>query len=175
MPTFTLWMGVNICELITNFCSIQPGLKWPNDIMIGSRKCGGVLTEIQWMGGSASSAIIGIGINLKHETSDFPLTIQNSATSLKMEGWLEPDRDVFLEALTHDFFQNLDLLDNPMDLIDAWNSMAWKLNKSVQFRSKDQSFEGEFLGITHHGEAKILVENRVQVFRNGEIRLSDQT
>ena len=45
MQTFTLWMGVNICQLIANFSLLEPGLKWPNDIVFDGRKAGGMLTE----------------------------------------------------------------------------------------------------------------------------------
>ena len=45
MQDFTLWMGLNVCELIQNFCKITPGLKWPNDILVDGRKVGGILTE----------------------------------------------------------------------------------------------------------------------------------
>jgi len=40
MPVFTLWMGVNICELIANFAQLTPGIKWPNDILFDGRKAG---------------------------------------------------------------------------------------------------------------------------------------
>jgi len=45
MTTFTLWMGVNVCELIANFCHVAPALKWPNDLLFDGRKAGGMLTE----------------------------------------------------------------------------------------------------------------------------------
>lgn len=45
MQTFTLWMGLNICELLARFIGIPPGIKWPNDILFDGRKAGGMLTE----------------------------------------------------------------------------------------------------------------------------------
>ena len=36
--TFTLWMGVNVCELIVNFTHLTPGLKWPNDLVFDTWK-----------------------------------------------------------------------------------------------------------------------------------------
>jgi len=38
MPTFTLWMGVNICELIHTLLELPAQIKWPNDIVFGERK-----------------------------------------------------------------------------------------------------------------------------------------
>ena len=31
MQMFTLWMGANVCELVSSFCRTTPGIKWPND------------------------------------------------------------------------------------------------------------------------------------------------
>ena len=45
MQTFTLWMGVNVCELIHNLGGVSPSLKWPNDLLFQGRKAGGMLTE----------------------------------------------------------------------------------------------------------------------------------
>ena len=42
MAIFTLWMGVNACELIANFAPLAPGIKWPNDILFAGRKAGAV-------------------------------------------------------------------------------------------------------------------------------------
>ena len=50
LQLLSLYTGMVIHQSITNFMNANITLKWPNDIMIGSRKCGGVLTEIQWLG-----------------------------------------------------------------------------------------------------------------------------
>src|SRR5690606_32273612 len=33
MQTFTLWMGLTVCELLVNFAQVAPGIKWPNGIL----------------------------------------------------------------------------------------------------------------------------------------------
>jgi BirA family biotin operon repressor/biotin-[acetyl-CoA-carboxylase] ligase len=40
-------------------CGPQARLKWPNDVLIGGRKAGGILVEM-----SAAKAVVGVGINL---------------------------------------------------------------------------------------------------------------
>jgi BirA family biotin operon repressor/biotin-[acetyl-CoA-carboxylase] ligase len=40
------------------------GLKWPNDLMLGDRKLGGVLCEARWQGASLGWVAVGIGINV---------------------------------------------------------------------------------------------------------------
>ncbi len=171
LQLLSLYTGIVIQHTIVKLINAKVELKWPNDIIIGSRKCGGVLTEIQWMGKSASSATIGIGINLKHSYNDFSSVIRNSATSLLIEGWQKPERDQFLHYFLNLFFDKLSLLDQAESLIADWNKHAFKLNKTVRWQSSSENFEGQFLGINQTGEAQILIGDVVQSFSSGEIHL----
>ena len=64
MRTFTLWMGVNLCALLANFTGVEPGIKWPNDILFGDRKAGGLLTEARIDADRIRDLILGIGLNV---------------------------------------------------------------------------------------------------------------
>lgn len=46
--------------------AVRIGLKWPNDLMLGDRKLGGVLCEARWIGGEAAWVAIGVGINVRN-------------------------------------------------------------------------------------------------------------
>jgi BirA family biotin operon repressor/biotin-[acetyl-CoA-carboxylase] ligase len=46
----------------------QLGLKWPNDILLGEAKLGGVLIETAWSTAEMSAVVIGIGLNLRGAT-----------------------------------------------------------------------------------------------------------
>ena len=167
----SLYAGTVLHKTVARFVEADIRLKWPNDIIIDSLKCGGVLSEIQWQGYSPISAIIGMGINLKHTSEDFSPSIRNSATSLRIAGWHNPDRTDFLNYFIEDFFQQLKMLDNPDALIAQWNDLAYKLNEQVQWETKDSIIDGQFLGINRSGEALIRIEGKIHNFQNGEIRL----
>jgi BirA family biotin operon repressor/biotin-[acetyl-CoA-carboxylase] ligase len=82
MQDFTLWMGLNVCELIANFCKIQPGLKWPNDLHVKDRKAGGMLTEARIDADQIRDLVFGLGLNLNGKAGDLPRDLQRTATSL---------------------------------------------------------------------------------------------
>ena len=42
----TALAGVAVCEAVERVCGIRPGLKWPNDPVLGNRKLCGILTEL---------------------------------------------------------------------------------------------------------------------------------
>ncbi len=64
MQTFTLWMGVTICELVSKFVPVAPGIKWPNDIVFDGRKAGGMLTEARVDADQIRDLVFGLGLNV---------------------------------------------------------------------------------------------------------------
>jgi BirA family biotin operon repressor/biotin-[acetyl-CoA-carboxylase] ligase len=46
------------------------GLKWPNDLMLGDAKVGGVLCEARWQGSVLGWVVVGIGINVTNRMTD---------------------------------------------------------------------------------------------------------
>lgn len=59
-------------------------IKWTNDLILGKRKLGGILTELSVdpISGLVAWAIIGIGINCCQKPKDFPKEIRDMACSL---------------------------------------------------------------------------------------------
>jgi BirA family biotin operon repressor/biotin-[acetyl-CoA-carboxylase] ligase len=82
MPTFTLWMGVNICELIENLARVAPGIKWPNDILFNGRKAGGMLTEARVDADQIRDLVFGLGLNVNSPAGGWPGDLGLHAVSL---------------------------------------------------------------------------------------------
>ena len=67
----------------------QIDIRWPNDLMLNGRKCGGILIDTASSPATASQpaklryAVIGIGINVNHAA--FPPELDAIATSLRRE------------------------------------------------------------------------------------------
>ena len=58
----------------------EVGIKWPNDLMVGDRKVGGILCE-----GTGSSVVVGVGINVRTPPGGFPGSLRGVATSVEDE------------------------------------------------------------------------------------------
>ena len=99
MPTFTLWMGVNICELIANFTRTAPGIKWPNDILFDGRKAGGMLTEARVDADQIRDLVFGLGLNLNSPAGSWPAELARRAVSLAEETAEPLDPNRFTAAL----------------------------------------------------------------------------
>lgn len=78
-----LVLAVHIAERLT---ALEPGLriavKWPNDLLGGGRKLGGILCDAQWSGDTMTGLVAGIGINVSQQPADFPPEVSATATSL---------------------------------------------------------------------------------------------
>ncbi len=61
LPALTLAVGATLAEELRQLGVVEVALKWPNDLLVGKRKLGGILLESCAAG---MTAVIGIGINI---------------------------------------------------------------------------------------------------------------
>lgn len=162
-PQLTLLTAVAVVQAIEECTNLEPSIKWPNDILINGKKVTGILTELQAEADRIHSVIIGIGINVNQQKSDYPPELQEIATSLSIEkGELinraELIRAVFsrLEKLYKLYLQNGF---QPIKLL--WESYAISIGKHITARTLSGNIYGKALGITEDGVLKIEDEDGV--------------
>jgi BirA family transcriptional regulator, biotin operon repressor / biotin---[acetyl-CoA-carboxylase] ligase len=59
-----LLAGAAMAEAVGIRADVRAGCKWPNDVMVGSDKVGGILGEAAVEGGELRHVVLGIGMNL---------------------------------------------------------------------------------------------------------------
>ena len=79
----TLAAGVALAVAIEEL-GVRPSLKWPNDMMVGHRKVAGILTDVSFQKNRIASVIVGVGVNVNTRREDFPVSIRDVATSLRL-------------------------------------------------------------------------------------------
>jgi BirA family biotin operon repressor/biotin-[acetyl-CoA-carboxylase] ligase len=92
-----LLAGLAAHRAIREVTALDVDLRWPNDLLIGERKVGGILVEAQTEAGQATAAVIGIGINLHQQR--FPGGLATEPTSLDLETGRTTSRQQLLIAL----------------------------------------------------------------------------
>jgi len=99
--TMALWLslaaGLAARAAIREATGMTVDIRWPNDLLLHRRKCGGILVETAVDGAMLRYAVIGIGINVNH--AEFPAELEALATSLRMESRGEVSREMLLGAL----------------------------------------------------------------------------
>ena len=106
-PGDALWLslaaGLAAQEAVNEIAEFAPDLRWPNDLLAGRRKLGGVLTEMHAEATRVRFVVIGVGINV-HQSA-FPAELAESATSLALEA---PALDLSRQGLLIALLRRLD-------------------------------------------------------------------
>ncbi|MDI6631257.1 MAG: biotin--[acetyl-CoA-carboxylase] ligase [Bacillota bacterium] len=81
--TLPLLLSVAVARGIEEYLGLHPDLKWPNDILLGGRKAGGILAEIGAETERVHHVVAGIGLNVN--IASFPPELETTATSLQIQ------------------------------------------------------------------------------------------
>jgi BirA family biotin operon repressor/biotin-[acetyl-CoA-carboxylase] ligase len=65
--------------------AVSVEIKWPNDVLVGGRKASGINLLAQSFGPGTDALVLGIGVNVRTRTEDFPAELRDIATSLARE------------------------------------------------------------------------------------------
>ncbi|MDR2603061.1 MAG: biotin--[acetyl-CoA-carboxylase] ligase [Puniceicoccales bacterium] len=88
LTIFVQYVAVELCEMLSNKFSIDVKTKYPNDILIQSKKIGGLLLEVIRNDSSIISAVLGIGINIldtpKIDNAPYPISCLQESINVKL-------------------------------------------------------------------------------------------
>lgn len=150
---FPIIAGVAVAGAIERVTGLNPRLKWPNDIILGGKKAGGILTEMAAEIDRINYLIIGIGLNANTSKSQIPEDIKNMATSLKIQCRREISRvrliQVILEELESlsDGFQRAGF--EPVR--KRWEELGCTIGNQVYFIRDGKTAEGEAVAMDDDG------------------------
>lgn len=132
-------------------------IKWPNDILVNSKKIAGILNENIISNGVAGTTVIGIGLNLNQ--SNFEDLTQ--ATSYKILSGKEVEIKKVLAALCKHFeYYYFKLKNNHLDeLLTSYYSHFYKLGEMQSFKIKDQIQLFHVKGINKSGLLHLIDDN----------------
>ena len=91
--------AVAVCQAVEAHCALQPAIKWPNDLLWGGRKFGGILTETGPIRTGANLVVLGIGLNVTTPPTAFPAALQDRATSLLLATGQAFGKEALLSAV----------------------------------------------------------------------------
>lgn len=134
-------------------------IKWPNDIMIGDKKAGGILIENVLRGSTWVYAVLGIGINiLQTDISHLP-----KATSLKKITGKNYDLITVRETIRATLFKTLDNL-HENEIIKQYNERLYKKDKQQFFTDGNSQWEVQVIKALSDGRLNIIEENGEENF-----------
>lgn len=97
-----LLTGVAVADAVQATTGIETRLKWPNDILVGDAKLGGILAEVA---SPAPVIVVGLGLNVTLTAEEAP---DARATSLLMLGSTMLDRSALLGSILAELSGRID-------------------------------------------------------------------
>jgi BirA family biotin operon repressor/biotin-[acetyl-CoA-carboxylase] ligase len=152
-----LWLsltaGVAAHRAICETGGVGVDIRWPNDLLLGEKKLGGILVETSAASGPGAAlhyAVIGIGINVNHAT--FPTELSALATSLRLVTGRGVSRQALLVALLRALDHELTLLEtNSPDLLTRFSALSsWVRGKRVRVPEQG-GYTGRTAGLDERG------------------------
>ena len=152
-----LWIslaaGLAAAQAIHETAGVSIDIRWPNDLLIGYKKLGGILVETAVEPGDdpfLRFAVIGIGINVHHTA--FPAELSNIATSVALESEMPTFRDPILISLLRALDHELTLLEtNSPDLLTRFSALSsWVRGKRVRVPEQG-GYTGRTAGLDERG------------------------
>lgn len=169
--TYTMLVGVALCEAIERLLALEPAIKWPNDLMIDGKKVAGVLAEAA-SDGKQQTVVIGAGVNVNlepEELADLPM-----ATALSIEAGVQVHRGELL-ALIIERLESWLAGDRHLTtdaLWQAWNGRLWGRDQQVRVQEGQEQLSGTVLGGDRDGTLMLrLADGSVRRIVAGELLL----
>ncbi|MFZ1504696.1 MAG: biotin--[acetyl-CoA-carboxylase] ligase [Nitrospira sp.] len=116
-------------------CTRLPvSVKWPNDLLIGDKKVGGILCEQTTTADKTLAVVIGIGLNINAARDSFPEELRAGVTTMAVEAGHQLDRVAILTDLLLRLEQRMDRLfhDGPSGMIDEFTRRCSTLGTTVR-------------------------------------------
>jgi BirA family biotin operon repressor/biotin-[acetyl-CoA-carboxylase] ligase len=133
-PTLTLVAGLAAARALITAAGVEVRLKWPNDLLVGGRKLGGLLAEADGRG----ALVVGLGVNVRQ--TEFPAELAELATSVAVEGGRPVERAWLLAATLSGFGARMAA---PEEALGEYRQLSETLGKRVRVeRAGAEPLEG---------------------------------
>nr|WP_297784681.1 biotin--[acetyl-CoA-carboxylase] ligase [uncultured Allomuricauda sp.] len=153
-------VSMAICDVLKELSLPAVKVKWPNDIMSGSKKVCGILIENVLKGEQVGQSIIGIGLNVNQ--SDFANL--DKASSLKRITGRNFDLDELLQKLLERIWLRLEAIESKTvtQLLPSYEKLLFRKDKPSTFTdAKGEMFMGYIRRVSPSGKLVIELEDRV--------------
>jgi len=171
---FTIAAATAVRRAVQNVTSLEPEIKWPNDLTLRDRKFSGILTEMHAEPDRILHITLGLGVNVNLDPSEFPPALGQTATSLQAELGRAVDRP----ALAAEILSQLDLdyarvREGGFNAVAAeWRQACSTMERQVNIRVGDRVIEGRAESLDSDGALLIRTPHgHLERITSGDVSL----
>lgn len=180
-PGISLVAALALADVISVYLPNMVKIKWPNDVLINGRKTAGILTELSADKDRIEHLIVGVGINVNQEMSDFPSELRPKATSirdvLRNNNLIGDQSDStgdrvrllrqFLAGFENEYRQyQKTFLQYSLAHIRNYSSL---IGRQVKLMSGNVEVRGKAVDINLSGALEVEIDGRLSSFSSGEV------
>ncbi|HWP86002.1 MAG TPA: biotin--[acetyl-CoA-carboxylase] ligase [Terriglobia bacterium] len=171
-PALTLLAGVALAEAVQETAQLAVDLRWPNDVMIGEKKCAGILVEMTAEPLRVTHILIGIGINVNHRR--IPAELAGEATSLFLQaGRVFSRLELLISVLRRlEHYYNRFLEHGPQEVVARFEEISsYARGRRVRVSDGASALSGMTEGLTPEGILLVRSDDgHVEKVLSGQVR-----
>ena len=167
LELLSLRAGLAVIEVLEGLgAGGRLALKWPNDLMLDDRKCGGILCEARWHGAEPAWVAIGLGLNV---TNAIPAALAPTASRLA-----DAVPGLTPEALVEPVVEALRQVDSAAAPLDAAEWAGFARRDWLRGRALAAPLVGTALGVAADGALLVrAADGTTAAVRSGTVALAE--
>jgi BirA family biotin operon repressor/biotin-[acetyl-CoA-carboxylase] ligase len=164
VEVMSLRVGLAVANALEPLLSLPIQVKWPNDLMLGERKLGGILCEARWQGETLGWVAVGVGLNVRNP---IPGELTRAASLAQVRPEITPDDAEFPVVAA---LRGLDLRAarlSPMEL-DRFAERDWLSGREI-----GAPVRGRVSGLGDDGALLVQTADQSEIpLRSGSVELA---
>ena len=155
LPHVNMAATLAVAKAVASLTGHTSSIKWPNDVRVGGRKVAGILIETDSGIGELRYAVVGIGVNVNLDASEYP-EIASTATSIAAESGSHEDGTQVLRAILEHLDDMYGDVRRGRSLTEEWSEHLDTLGRNVEVRWGHRVFGG--LAREVDGRGNLLID-----------------
>lgn len=166
----SLVVGLAVMQTLRKLGVADVGLKWPNDVLVDSKKIAGILLELVGDPADVCHVVLGIGINVNMQAAD---EVDQQWTSMRLESGKSFDRNALAVELSNQLqaYIQRHQVGGFSVLQTEWEENHLWQGRMVSLIAGVNQIDGVVLGIDNQGALRLKVNGMEKVFSGGELSL----
>lgn len=148
---------------------LQLGIKWPNDILLNSKKISGILIEHNI---NKNTYVIGAGVNVNQLKFDSEYSEKTSSLRNFLNEKINLNELLIEIMLNYDKYIHLVTKENYDTIFNLWYNSNLLIGNEVEFYENDKTvINAKFIDIQKDGSIKLKIDKSIKTYTSGDIRI----
>ena len=157
-------VALSVRAALVRLSGVRPSLKWPNDLVVGDEKLGGLLSELVTV--DPPSIVVGVGVNLTESPPELPATSVARLSGVTI--WPRALCDIVLEEVDN----RRALLEHAAGLAtlrDEYLGASATIGRPVRVELIDGVITGDAIDVDEDGALVVDVEGERRIFSAADV------